>query len=155
MKKTFLLVMTALVVAFCIAGCGGSSSSGGKQSPTAQTQAPKQKTYAEANINQLLQEAKDNAAKANKSYKGKDVKIVGGEIKNIDSDVKYISLDSSSAGLMEYGMLSVRCDINNEKLKDKVLDFKKEQQVIVYGTIKEVGDLMGYSMTLDNIEAAQ
>ena len=153
--KKILLYVIALISIFCVAGCGGSSSSGGKQSSTAQTQSPKQKTYAEANINQLLQEAKDNAAKANKAYKGKDVKIVGGEIKNIDSDVKYISLDSASAGLMEYGMLSVRCDINNEKLKDKVLDFKKEQPVTVYGSIMEVGDLMGYSMTLDNIEAAQ
>lgn len=154
MKKALLLIMVTLAAMFCITGCGGGSS-GGKSSSATQSQAPKQKNYAEANINQLLQEAKDNAAKANRAYKGKDVKIIGGEIKNIDSDVKYISLDSSSAGLMEYGMLSVRCDINNEKLKDKVLDFKKEQQVIVYGTIKEVGDLMGYSMTLDNIEAAQ
>ncbi|MBP5200885.1 MAG: hypothetical protein J6Z82_09600 [Schwartzia sp.] len=154
MKKALLLIMVTLVAISCITGCGGGSS-GGKSSSATQSQAPKQKNYAEANINQLLQEAKDNAAKANRAYKGKDVKIVGGEIKNIDSDVKYISLDSSTAGLMEYGMLSVRCDINNEKLKDKVLDFKKEQAVIVYGTIKEVGDLMGYSMVLDNIEAAQ
>ena len=154
MKKALLLIMVTLVAISCITGCGGGSS-GGKSSSATQSQAPKQKNYAEANINQLLQEAKDNAAKANRAYKGKDVKIIGGEIKNIDSDVKYISLDSSTAGLMEYGMLSVRCDINNEKLKDKVLDFKKEQAVIVYGTIKEVGDLMGYSMVLDNIEAAQ
>ena len=135
MKKALLLIMVTLVAISCITGCGGGSS-GGKSSSATQSQAPKQKNYAEANINQLLQEAKDNAAKANRAYKGKDVKIVGGEIKNIDSDVKYISLDSSTAGLMEYGMLIVRCDINNEKLKDKVLDFKKEQAVIVYGTIK-------------------
>ncbi len=155
MKKTLLIAIAALVAAFCLTGCGGGSSSNGNHPSTAQTQAPKQKEYAEANINQLLQEAKDNAAKANKAYKGKNVKIVGGEIKNIDSDVNYISIDSSSAALLQYGMLSVRCDIKNEKLKDKVLDFKKEQPVIVYGTIKEVGDLIGYSMVLDNIEPAQ
>ena len=155
MKILFLATTLALMTVLCTTGCGGSSS-GGSQPSSAQTQAaPKQKTYAEADINQLLQEAKDNAAKANKAYKGKDVKIVGGEVKNIDSDVKYISIDSASAETMQYGMLSIRCDIKNEKLKDKVLDFKKEQLVIIYGTIKDVGDIMGYTMTLDNIEPAQ
>jgi len=153
--KKLLFVVVAVFTMFCVAGCGGGSSSGSKQSSNAQTQAQKEKTYAEANINQLLKEAQENAAKANKTYKGKDVKIVGGAIQNIDSDVKYITVDSASAGLMEYGMMSVHCDIKGEKLKDKVLEFKKEQPVIIYGKIKEVGDLMGYTMVLEKIEAVK
>lgn len=153
--KKLLFVVVAVFTMFCVAGCGGGSSFGSKQSSNVQTQAQKEKTYAEANINQLLKEAQENAAKANKTYKGKDVKIVGGAIQNIDSDVKYITVDSASAGLMEYGMMSVHCDIKGEKLKDKVLEFKKEQPVIIYGKIKEVGDLMGYTMVLEKIEAVK
>ena len=51
--------------------------------------------------------------------------------------------------------MSVHCDIKGEKLKDKVLEFKKEQPVIIYGKIKEVGDLMGYTMVLEKIEAVK
>ena len=95
-----------------------SSSSGAAQA--------KQKVYADADINVLIKEAKENAASANQNYKKKDVKIIGGKILNIDSD-----------------------------LKDSILKLKKGENVTVYGTITDVGDLMGYSLKLDKIEAMQ
>ena len=54
-------------------------------------------------------------------------------------------------------MLHVRCDIksDNKDLKDSILKLKKGENVTVYGTITDVGDLMGYSLKLDKIEAMQ
>ena len=54
-------------------------------------------------------------------------------------------------------MLHVRCDVKNDnkELKDSILKLKKGQSVTVYGTITDVGDLMGYSLKLDKVEAAQ
>ena len=123
-----------------------SSSSGAAQA--------KQKVYADADINVLIKEAKENAASANQNYKKKDVKIIGGKILNIDSDLKYITVEGTDPN---YTMLHVRCDINidNKDLKDSILKLKKGENVTVYGTITDVGDLMGYSLKLDKIEAMQ
>ena len=102
----------------------------------------------------MLAEAKDNAAAANQNYKGKDVKIIGGYVGNIDSDLKYISIDGTEA---KYSMMHVSCSIDgkNQQLKDAVLKLKKKQNVVIYGTITEVGDLMGYRLKMDKIEPAQ
>ena len=158
-KKALLGLVGIVVVVSLVGACGG----GGKDkaenankgnSTTTTQQQEKQKEYAEADINVLLSEAKDNAAAANQNYKGKAVKIIGGHIYNIDSDVKYITIDGTAA---KYTMIHIRCDVDakNKELKDAVLALKKGQNVTVYGTIKEVGDIMGYSLKLDKVESAQ
>lgn len=121
-----------------------SSSSGAAQA--------KQKVYADADINVLIKEAKENAASANQNYKKKDVKIIGGKILNIDSDLKYITVEGTDPN---YTMLHVRCDIksDNKDLKDSILKLKKGENVTVYGTITDVGDLMGYSLKLQQFTA--
>lgn len=158
-KKALLGLVGIVVVISLVGACGG----GGKDkadnankgnSTTTTQQQEKQKEYAEADINVLLSEAKDNAAAANQNYKGKAVKIIGGHIYNIDSDVKYITIDGTAA---QYSMIHIRCDVDakNKELKDAILALKKGQNVTVYGTIKEVGDIMGYSLKLDKVESAQ
>ena len=152
------LIGVVLVIGFIgsCAGGGGKDKAAppdNKSSSTAQQQ-EKQKVYTDADINVLLSEAKDNAAAANKNYKGKDVKIVGGHVYNIDSDVKYIPIDGTAA---QYTMIHIRCDVDskNQELKDTILTLKKKQNVTVYGKIVEVGDIMGYTLKLDKIEPAQ
>jgi len=122
-----------------------SSKSSTSSSAPAQKQDAKQKVYNDADI---------NAAAANQNYKGKDVKIIGGYVGNIDSDLKYISIDGTEA---KYSMMHVSCSIDgkNQQLKDAVLKLKKKQNVVIYGTITEVGDLMGYRLKMDKIEPAQ
>lgn len=152
MKKGLIGVLSAIVVIGGLAGCGGSSNSGSKPSSSASTMA-KQKSYAAADIDVLIQQAKENAAAAGKNYKKKDLKITGGVISNIDSDLKYLTLKGSD----NFSMIQVRCDIDkkNKNLQDSVLKTKKGQEVVVYGNIKDVGDIMGYSMQLDKIEAVK
>ena len=94
-KKALLGLVGIVVVASLVGGCGGSGQNKANDanksdsSSTTQQQKSKQKDYAEADINVLLSEAKDNAAAANQNYKGKAVKIIGVHVYNIDSDVKY------------------------------------------------------------------
>ena len=104
-----------------------------------------------ADTQKQLQAAKENAAAAGKNYKDKDVKIVGGIVNNIDSDLKYFTLDGTDKN---FSMLHVSCQIDkqNKELQDAVLNIKKGQPVIVYGHIKDVGDIMGYTLKLDKIE---
>ena len=161
--KTGCLGVIGVVVVLGVIGSlmgGGDKNEPSSSKPSTATSSsqekaqPKQKVYNDADINVLLSEAKDNAAAANQNYKGKDVKITGGHVYNIDSDVHYITIDGSAA---KYTMIHVRCDVSssNKELKDSILKLKKEQPVTVYGTITEVGDIMGYSLKLDKIEPAQ
>ena len=158
-KKALLGLVGIVVVVSLIGACGGggkdkSDNANKGNSTTTTQQQEKQKEYAEADINVLLSEAKDNAAAANQNYKGKAVKIIGGHVYNIDSDVKYITIDGTAA---KYTMIHIHCDVDakNKELKDAILALKKGQNVTVYGTIKEVGDIMGYSLKLDKVELAQ
>lgn len=160
MNKLLPTAIAFLITASCLSGCGGEKPSNNSVPPAAQpsqSQQPKQQkqpTYAEININQLLKEANENAARANRMYKDKSVKITGGELRNIESNLEYISVESATADTLQYGMLSVQCYLKDERSKNKVLDFKNGQRVTVYGTVLEVGDILGYRIDLDNIEPA-
>ena len=158
-KKALLGLVGIVVVVSLIGACGGggkdkSDNANKGNSTTTTQQQEKQKEYAEADINVLLSVGKDNAAAENQNYKGKAVMIIGGHIGNIDWDVKYITIDGTAA---KYTMIHIHCDVDakNKELKDAILALKKGQNVTVYGTIKEVGDIMGYSLNLDKVESAQ
>ena len=105
--------------------------------------------YAEANIDVLLDDVKRNAAKANKNYKGKYVKIVGGVVKNIESNARYINIEGSDP----YNFLiNVQCYPKNDSVKNAMLELSVGQFVTVYGKITDVGEIMGYSLDLEKIE---
>ena len=150
-------LIAVVIIGVMIASCvGGSKDQGGKPAASSSSSAKQEqaKTYANADINVLIREAKTNAAAANKNYKGKDVKIVGGILGNIDSDLSYISIDGTNR---DFSFLHVRCAIKskNKELQDAVLKLQKGQAVTVYGRVTDVGDMMGYYLDLDKVEAAK
>ena len=118
--------------------------------PAEQAKPKQEKTvdYAEADIDVLINEAKNNAAKANKNYKGKNVKITGGRVSNIESEGRYIVIEGSD----QFSLLHVQCYPQNKGVKDAMLDLNKDQAITVYGKIKDVGEIMGYSLDLVKIE---
>ena len=124
-----------------------SSSSSSSSSSSKQVQEPA-KNYAEANIAVLLDDAKNNAAKANRDYKGKFVKIVGGFVFNIESNARYIQLEGSDP----YTFIHVTCRPKNDQVKNAMINLSNGQQVTVYGKITDVGEIMGYSLDLEKIE---
>ena len=107
------------------------------------------KNYAEANIDVLLDDVKRNAAKANKNYKGKYVKIVGGVVKNIESNARYINIEGSDPYSI---LINVQCYPKNDSVKNAMLELSVGQFVTVYGKITDVGEIMGYSLDLEKIE---
>ncbi len=116
--------------------------------PTDQAKPKQETTYAEADIDVLLNDAKSNAAKANKNYKGKNVKIVGGHVSNIESEGRYIVIE----GADRFSLLHVQCYPKNKESKDAMLEVSKGQPITVYGKITDVGEIMGYSLDLVKIE---
>lgn len=160
-KGKFKIGCLGLIALFLLIGmfnsCGSSDNSSQSNktssSSSASEQKSKEKVYEDADINVLIKEAKENAAAANQNYKKKNVKMTG-KLNNIDSDVKYITLDGTDTN---YSMIHVSCKIDskNDALKESVLKLKKGQMVTIYGTIRECGDIMGYDLQLDKVEPAQ
>ena len=95
----------------------------------------------------MIDDAQNNAAKANKDYKGKYVKIVGGTLDHIESDGDYISISNGDMTL-----LHVQCFPKNKEVKEQMLNLSNGQYVTVYGKITRVGGIIGYSLDLDKVE---
>ena len=151
-KKVFkygigLIILLGVIGAVVGKNDGGNNYSSSSSSSTKQTQeAPK--NYAEADIDILLNDAKNNAAKANRDYKGKYVKIVNGIVFNIESNARYIQLEGSDP----YTLIHVTCNPKDSKVKDAMINLSKNQRVTVYGKITDVGEIMGYQVDMDKVE---
>ena len=103
--------------------------------------------YVETNIDVLINDVQNNAAAANKNYKGKFVKIVGGILDHIESDGDYISISNGDMTL-----LHVQCFPQNKEVKEQMLNLSNGQRVTVYGKITRVGGIVGYSLDMDKVE---
>ena len=151
-KKVFkygigIIILLGVIGAVLGKNDGGNNYSSSSSSSTKQTQeAPK--NYAEADIDVLLNDAKNNAAKANKDYKGKYVKIVNGSVFNIESNARYIQIEGSDP----YTLIHVTCNPKDSKVKDAMINLSKNQRVTVYGKITDVGEIMGYQVDMDKVE---
>jgi hypothetical protein len=155
--KTGCLGFIGIIVVLGLVGScmGGGSKDQTKSSSSSSTQTTtqekaKEKVYANANIDVLLSEAKENAAAANKNYKDKDIKIEDAIVDNIESNADYVSLRGSEKITLLHVQAFV--DKKDQATKDKILSLKKGQKITVYGHVKEVGEALGYRVSIDKIE---
>ncbi|MGM9518860.1 MAG: hypothetical protein ACI3X3_09320 [Acidaminococcus sp.] len=136
MKKWLGVVLVGILLIIGLVGCGGGSTK-------------KQVSYADADITVLMNDVEKNAAAASKNYKGKDVKVINGVVSNIDADGKYFSIVPAGNKL---SLKHMQCFIRDSKLKEQVTKLQKGAPVVVYGHIKDVGEIMGYSLDTDKFE---
>lgn len=111
-----------------------------------------EKNYTEVDLNTLMTELKENSLNAAEKYRGKDVKIVHGVLKNIDSDGDYISLNGDQNKLNIVHNMMVMTKSN--EVKDQVRQLKVGQSLVIYGHIDDVGEVIGYKVNADKIEIA-
>lgn len=153
MNKLLIGLVTAVVTLGVVLGTLIAT----KGHPTRQEKPIKQETkgeknYTEVDLNTLMTELKENALNASEKYKGKDVKIVHGILKNIDSDGDYISLngDQNKLNIVHNMMVMTK----SKEVKDQVRQLKVGQSLIIYGHIDDVGEVIGYKVNADKIEIA-
>lgn len=153
MNKLLIGLVTAVVTLGVVLGTLIAT----KGYPTRQEKPIKQETkteknYTEVDLNTLMTELKENALNAAEKYKGKDVKIVHGVLKNIDSDGDYISLngDQNKLNIVHNMMVMTK----SKEVKDQVRQLKVGQSLIIYGHIDDVGEVIGYKVHADKIEIA-
>lgn len=105
--------------------------------------------YTKVDIGQMKKDLEDNALKASETYKNKYIEITR-NIGNIDSSGKYISLDGPEE---DFDLTSILYYIKNDDQKKVVADTTKGQSVTVKGKVTDVGEIMGYSIDINEIIA--
>ena len=96
----------------------------------------------------MLDELENNALSASEKYKEKYIEIKG-KLETIDSSGKYISVKS----LRKNSIFStIRCDIKDDSQKTEIMKLNKGDVIIVKGKIKSVGEIIGYSLDISEIQ---
>lgn len=112
------------------------------------TEAP-QITYTFYNVSDLFNDLENNALSANEKYKGQYVELKG-ELSVIDSNGKYISLAPEGD---EFTFDSVHCYIKSDEQKSIISSLSRGDVITIKGKIKDVGEILGYSLDIDDILA--
>lgn len=104
--------------------------------------------FIEISAQSLMNELESNAARANKNFNGKYVKITNAVVTNIESDGDFINVNSSDI----ISLTSIQCSPKYESTKEQIFNLNNGQIITVYGQIKDVGEIIGYYVELLKIE---
>jgi hypothetical protein len=154
-----LAVILVLGIGGAAGGSGGSSSDVPADTTAESTQseeaAPEQAAepeetieYEDVSVETLFQDLADNAINASDTYKGKYFSV-SGVLGTIDSNGSYIGLESDND---EYMFQSVQCYIKSDEQLEKIKTLSSGDNITVKGKIKDVGEVLGYSLDIDSID---
>ena len=146
-KRVWFILLAIIVVIAVISSAGGDT----EKAPVSQnveSNTNAEIVYEEYTVAQMVKDLESNALKAENTYNDKYVKI-SGKLSNIDSDGSYISLSPANN---EFTLYSVQCFVKNDEQLNKVMEMSIGDNVVLAGKITNVGELLGYSLDIDNIE---
>ena len=95
----------------------------------------------------MMADLENNALGASDKYKDQYLEITG-RLGVIDSSGKYISLYPDD----EFALIGVQCYIKNDEQKSKVSAMKKGDTVTLKGKCTNVGEVLGYSLDIEEIK---
>ena len=148
-KAVWFWVIIVFLLISVVAGSGSKDNSSSSSNSNKNNQENKVIEYQKIDIDELEKALDDNAAAAKDTYNGKYLEI-SGRLGAIDSDMKYISLISTTD---KWDIVGVHCTIRNSSTKDVVKTLKKDQTIVVKGKITDVGEVLGYYLDIDEIIA--
>lgn len=96
----------------------------------------------------LVNDLKNNAAKAKQKYLDHNVEVTG-RISDIHSKGKSISIEPADD---PYSFTSITCFTKTSELKKKVIELNKGDTVTIRGKCTLVGEVLGYSITVESIK---
>ncbi|MBR3307930.1 MAG: zinc-ribbon domain-containing protein [Lachnospiraceae bacterium] len=143
-----------------VGNTGSNASDGGSRAtatktPTATsapTSTPTPIHHTSYTARELFNELEVNAYNAAQNHKGEYVVITGG-LYIIDSSGDYFSINDPYE---EWSFDSIHCSIHkDQRLLDKLSGFQKGDLILVTGRITDVGEIMGYSMDVEDISVAR
>lgn len=103
--------------------------------------------YEQVSLQDMLDELNTNALRAEETYQNKYIEITG-EIRNFDSDGKYISIAPCGTGILRE---RVMCYLTDPTHKAFLLEKNEGDVVTIRGKVYSIGEVLGYSMTIEEI----
>lgn len=152
-------VVLILIIGVVIGAVAGESDSGSDKNTAATTSTEKKETatkpkeeaapieYTAVSVNDMMSDLDSNAMGASDKYKGKYLEITG-KLTNIDASGEYINLTADG----DFEIIGVQCNIKNDEQKSKVASLTKGDTVTLKGKCTDVGEVLGYSLDIDEIE---
>ena len=148
-------VVLAVVAIGVIGAVGGNSDSGttstsstsAKTESTKEVDAPTPIEYTSVSVNDMMSDLDSNAMGASDKYKGKYLEITG-KLSNIDAAGKYIDLMADG----DFEIIGVQCYIKSDDQKSKIASMSKGDTVTLKGKCTDVGEVLGYSLDIEEIE---
>lgn len=107
-------------------------------------------TYTPYAVSELISDLDSNAFRAASKYEDQYVELTG-ILGVIDSSGDYICIEPSDD---EYSWTDVKCYLRSDDQKDVVLELQQGDSIVVKGKITSVGEVLGYSLTIDEISKA-
>lgn len=149
--KWVVLILIIGVVIGAVTGEDKSADSTTKQTEATSSDNQKQESesieYTSASVNDMMDALNNNAMGASDKYKGKYLEITG-KLTNIDAAGKYIDLMADG----DFEIIGVQCYIKNDDQKAKIASMSKGDTVTLKGKCTDVGEVLGYSLDIDEIE---
>lgn len=146
--KVFGGILAVLILIGILANAGGNDSSSQGASGSAAANSAAAEPAIEVSAETLLSELEANALKAESTYKDNVVKVTG-DVSNVDAQGKYFSVEGDSD---KFRLVSVKANITPEQ-KAQVAEFSMGQEITFTGTVTNVGEVMGYSIKVSEINA--
>lgn len=148
-------VVLAVIAVGVIGAVGGNSDSNttSSSSTSAKTESAKEVDtstpieYTSVSVNDMMSDLDNNAMGASDKYKGKYLEITG-KLSNIDAAGKYIDLMADG----DFEIIGVQCYIKNDDQKAKIASMSKGDTVTLKGKCTDVGEVLGYSLDIEEIE---
>ena len=151
--KWIIIAIVVIGIIGAAMGGGGSDDSTAKSDSSSKsdsTDAKQEETieYTQVSISDMVDALDKNAAAASDEYKDKYLEITG-KLSNIDSDSSYISILPEDD---DFAFTGVQCYTNgDEDIINAVKTLSTGDTITVRGKCTDVGEVMGYSLDLEEI----
>lgn len=149
--KWVVLILIIGVVIGAVTGEDKSADSTTKQTEATTSGGQKQESesieYTSVSVNDMMDALNNNAMGASDKYKGQYLEITG-KLTNIDAGGKYIDLMADG----DFEIIGVQCYIKNDDQKAKISALTKGDTVTLKGKCTDVGEVLGYSFDITEIE---
>ena len=147
MKKKAGLILGCILFVVLAVGSVPSGSEKSTSNNNTTSAEKKEVTYEKVTAKELIDTLQNNALKAKENYKDKYVEITG-RLNVIDASGAYVTVNPIGD---DFVLTGIQAYVKNDEQKKVVAELSKGDKITVKGKIKDVGEVLGYSVDIDEI----